>query len=55
MIRAQLSARNLAARLAAKAAILASSAAENRLRARRTDPMRWRLPRLIWPLFTKGE
>jgi len=43
----------LAARLAARAERLARGQAEARLRARRRDPLRWRLPRLLWPLFTK--
>ncbi|MCB5425226.1 hypothetical protein H0274_08155 [Altererythrobacter sp. CC-YST694] len=55
MIRASLSTRSLAARLGAKATILAQAAAENRQRTRRADPLRWRLPRLLWPLITKGD
>lgn len=55
MIRASLSTRTLVSRLAAKAATLATAAAENRLRARRADPLRWRLPRLLWPLLSKGD
>jgi len=41
----------LARHLSARAARLASTAAENRLRARRNDPVRWRRPNLLWPLF----
>jgi hypothetical protein len=40
------------ARLTAKAAALAEARAELR---RRSDPRRWRTPRLLWPLFTKGR
>ena len=36
------------ARLAAKARALAEARAEER---RRTDPARWRTPRLLWPLL----
>lgn len=43
-----------AARLARKAAALAEARAEDRLRAARADPSRWRQPRLLWPLFAKG-
>jgi len=39
------------ARLAQRAAALAEASAESTLRARRADPLRWRLPRLLWPLF----
>lgn len=45
--------RALASRLAQKASVLARAALENRLLARRSDPLRWRQPRLLWPLFTK--
>ncbi|KPL68933.1 hypothetical protein SZ64_12985 [Erythrobacter sp. SG61-1L] len=55
MIRASLSTRTLTAKLTAKAARIAAAAAENGLRARRADPLRWRLPRLLWPLITKGD
>ena len=37
------------------AAMLAEALAETKLRARRADPLRWRMPRLLWPLFTKGR
>jgi len=47
--------RGLAARLAARASAIALAAAESRLRATRDDPARWRLPRLLWPQFTKGR
>jgi len=43
-----------AARLTAKARMLAEARGENAVRARRNDPHRWRLPRLLWPIFTKG-
>ncbi|WP_324740597.1 hypothetical protein U8326_12235 [Tsuneonella sp. CC-YZS046] len=43
-----------AAGLARKAALLAQAHAEQRLLARRADPLRWRMARLLWPLFTKG-
>lgn len=46
-------AQGLASRLAARAANLARAHGENRLRARRNDPSRWRNPGLLWPLFTK--
>ena len=45
--------KGLGARLTAKAALLARTALENRIRARRSDPVRWRDPRLLWPLFTR--
>lgn len=44
----------LAARLMARAAVLARASAETRLLARRHDETRWRRARLLWPLFTKG-
>ncbi len=54
MIAARLpAATGLARRLAAKAAGLAATAMENRLRDRRADPWRWRQARLLWPLFTR--
>lgn len=40
------------ARLTAKAAALAKARAELN---RRTDPGRWRNPRLLWPLFIRGR
>ena len=43
----------LAARLATKAERLGQAHAEARLRRRRRDPLRWRLPGLLWPLFAK--
>ena len=46
--------RSLAGRLALRASARAAALAEERLRAARADPSRWRLPRLLWPLFTKG-
>jgi hypothetical protein len=42
-----------AARLARQAETLAAAQGENALRARRRDPWRWRLSRLLWPLFAK--
>jgi hypothetical protein len=41
--------------LEARAARLAASHAEERLRAGRADPVRWRLPRLLWPLMTGDD
>jgi hypothetical protein len=41
------------ARLAQRAAVVAEARAESALRARRRDPLRWRMPRLLWPLFTR--
>lgn len=43
--------RSFAARLAAKARLLAEARAESRWRAHRADPWRWRAARLLWPLF----
>jgi len=42
-----------AARLARRAETLARAHGENAARARRRDPWRWRLTRLLWPLFTR--
>ena len=55
MIEAKLARREngFVARLTAKARALAETAAENRLRARASDPWRWRKPGLLWPLFLK--
>jgi len=39
------------ARLAAQARRLGEARAEARVRARRGDARRWRLARLLWPLF----
>ena len=44
-----------AAALAAKAAVLAQAYGESLIRARANDPARWRLARLLWPLFAKGR
>lgn len=44
-----------AARLADKARQLAEAKAEERVRARRGEARRWRLARLLWPVFTKGR
>lgn len=44
----------LAENLARKAASLATAHAEARRRTARADPLRWRMARLLWPLFTKG-
>lgn len=56
MIRARIApgAGAFAAKLARKAGAIAAAAAESRLRARRRDPLRWRMARLLWPAFTKG-
>jgi hypothetical protein len=43
------------ARLTGRADLLAKAHGENALRARRRDPWRWRLPRLLWPLFTRNS
>jgi len=45
--------RGLVARLATRAEALGRAHAEARLRRRRGDPLRWRLPGLLWPLFTR--
>lgn len=42
----------LARQLAERAQTLARARGEMRLRARRKDPGRWRMPRLLWPTFT---
>ena len=39
-------------KLEEKAARLAVAYAEDKLRLRRADPARWRMPRLLWPLTT---
>lgn len=44
----------IARRLADRAVALASAQAEEDARQARDDPSRWRDPRLLWPLFTKG-
>jgi hypothetical protein len=41
------------ARLTAKAEKLGQAHVESRLRRRRRDPLRWRLPGLLWPLIAK--
>ena len=41
------------ARLARRAAKLAEAHAETALR--KSDPRRWRLPRLLWPLFSRNR
>jgi len=53
MIFARLTSAGFAARLAAKAGKLAAAEMESRHRARRGDARRWRLARLLWPLFDK--
>jgi len=53
MILARLASAGFAARLAARAGKLAAAQAETRHRARRGDARRWRLARLLWPLYTK--
>lgn len=45
--------RSVWARVAARAERLGQAHAEARLRRRRRDPLRWRLPGLLWPLFAK--
>lgn len=56
MIRARIlsGGNELARRLATHAGRLAEAQAEERSRAGRNDPWRWRKPSLLWPLFTKG-
>jgi len=39
-------------KLEEKAARIAAAHAEDKLRSRRSDPVRWRMPRLLWPLMT---
>jgi len=39
-------------KLEERAARLAAAYAEDKLRSRRADPVRWRMPRLLWPLMT---
>jgi hypothetical protein len=39
-------------RLEERAARLAAAHAEEKRRSRRADPVRWRIPRLLWPLIT---
>ncbi|WP_156495437.1 hypothetical protein [Croceicoccus estronivorus] len=46
---------NLAAHLSRQAGRLAAAHAEERLRANRDDPGRWRIAHLLWPLQTKGR
>lgn len=41
-------------RMAARAGLLAMARAEDLRRARAADGTRWRVPRLLWPLITKG-
>lgn len=47
--------KEFAVALAAKAALLVQAYGENLIRARASDPTRWRLARLVWPLFAKGR
>ena len=44
----------IVARLTAKAKSLAQARLESAELTRRSDPVRWRKPGLLWPLFTKG-
>ncbi len=44
----------LAERLTRRAATLAASRAESRIRARRNGGQ-WRRAKLLWPLFTRGS
>lgn len=57
MIRARsaLSPQAFAQALTRQAARLAEARAEDRLLSRRTDPRRWRMARLLWPLFTSKD
>lgn len=43
--------KDLAERLAERAARLAAARAEDMARIRRSDPRRWRKAGLLWPLF----
>lgn len=53
MITARLTQRSHAlAKLEEKAARLAATHAEDKLRSGRADPVRWRMPRLLWPLMS---
>jgi len=45
----------LAERLTRRAASLATSRGESRLRARRRDGGQWRRAALLWPLFSGGD
>lgn len=55
MIAAKLpAAQAFAARMAARAGLLAGAHAEAMRRARAADGTRWRVARLLWPLITKG-
>jgi hypothetical protein len=47
--------RTFAARVAARAALLAKAHAETALRTRGHDPSRWRRAALLWPLFAKDR
>lgn len=51
--RTALSPRALAGSLARKAARLAEAHAAEQVLARRDAPRRWRMARLLWPLFGK--
>ncbi|MGN3974439.1 hypothetical protein [Tsuneonella sp. SYSU-LHT278] len=53
MIRARTSpsAASFVARLARKAQLAGKAQAEMRVRAARGNPARWRMARLLWPLF----
>lgn len=42
-------------RLVQRAAALAEAHAETAVRARRSDPWRWRSARLLWPLFSRNR
>ena len=53
--RTVLSPRAMAQSLARKAAWLAEAQAADRLLARRDAPRRWRMARLLWPLFTAKD
>lgn len=53
--RAAISPGAFAQSLARKAVRLAEARTETRLLARRTDPRRWRMARLLWPLFTSKD
>ncbi|MFN4113768.1 MAG: hypothetical protein ACK4GD_07485 [Sphingomonadaceae bacterium] len=53
--RTELSPPAFAKALARKAARLTQAHAEARLLAFREDPRRWRVARLLWPLFTTKD
>lgn len=57
MIEAKIARANAAftARLARRARLIAQAHGEMQVRSLHRDTARWRMPRLLWPLFTKGR